>query len=661
MVRGPPPMRVQAIADLVSTESGELPLKRGDVITVLAAQYEHWWRGESKGRIGIFPKNYVRQLEGVTLDTLVNTAKREMEVENMAPTIYALLDRLRNPPPVKGYDPLADEELRSMYAASATAWSTLVGVMNAYATRLATMRALNETWSTADQLFRDTTQRALRGEDPMQPELTKLGAAGDRDTANSGLGLRPAQTHALHQQAVQHAIQRTQPIRVAGASQSTVDTAPLSMGATPAPHREQSAVARYPTPPPGLSPSDPAYAEWYHTSVLPLLGTQGRHQLVPAASLTTQAAQAALAHAVHPTSVAPATTTAAAVTVPSWPAGTPTLTPASAPGGTTHLPHHAQIPQPPPGMELSSPAYAEWYSANVAPHLHPTPTPTPAPAHGASTQARSPTPTQKPAPIPTPTPARAQAYPLPPKGLSTSDPAYAKWYTTNVGPIPTAAADTKSAATSFAPTGVSAVPSAPVPAAAAAAAKGAGTGTTSAAVPQPPPGLQPSDPAYAEWYFATFGTPRGVSADGGQSSVLAASSPDPAAGPASSSMQPVPEAGGAGSVPKDEEKRRLFEKAQAEVAQYQAQRHAGTDAAGGRSGSAGAPGGSRGASAGSGSAGGPVPKDEEKRRLFEKAQAEVVQYHAQHAAQAQTQAQITQPAGGGQVYSTDAPPEYTRE
>ncbi|KAJ3229035.1 hypothetical protein HDU81_005687 [Chytriomyces hyalinus] len=51
---------VVAIADFDATEPDDLPLRTGDVITVLEDIDENWYRGESKnGRRGMFPKNHV--------------------------------------------------------------------------------------------------------------------------------------------------------------------------------------------------------------------------------------------------------------------------------------------------------------------------------------------------------------------------------------------------------------------------------------------------------------------------------------------------------------------------------------------------------------------------------------------------------------------------
>ena len=52
--------RVRAIYDFEGGQGpDELPFVKGDVISVLETVYADWWRGELRGRRGIFPANRV--------------------------------------------------------------------------------------------------------------------------------------------------------------------------------------------------------------------------------------------------------------------------------------------------------------------------------------------------------------------------------------------------------------------------------------------------------------------------------------------------------------------------------------------------------------------------------------------------------------------------
>lgn len=51
--------RVRALHSFEPTEAGELAFDRGDIIKVVDRGYKDWWRGQLRGRTGIFPVNYV--------------------------------------------------------------------------------------------------------------------------------------------------------------------------------------------------------------------------------------------------------------------------------------------------------------------------------------------------------------------------------------------------------------------------------------------------------------------------------------------------------------------------------------------------------------------------------------------------------------------------
>lgn len=51
--------RVRALHPFAPTEPGELAFEKGDIIKVVDRGYKDWWRGQLKGRTGIFPVNYV--------------------------------------------------------------------------------------------------------------------------------------------------------------------------------------------------------------------------------------------------------------------------------------------------------------------------------------------------------------------------------------------------------------------------------------------------------------------------------------------------------------------------------------------------------------------------------------------------------------------------
>ena len=62
--------RVRALYTFEPTEPGEMAFEKGEVIKVVDRGYQDWWRGQLKGRTGIFPVNYV-----VRFISLIETSK----------------------------------------------------------------------------------------------------------------------------------------------------------------------------------------------------------------------------------------------------------------------------------------------------------------------------------------------------------------------------------------------------------------------------------------------------------------------------------------------------------------------------------------------------------------------------------------------------------
>lgn len=51
--------RVRALHNFEPAAAGELAFEKGDVIKVVDRTHKDWWKGQLKGRTGIFPVNYV--------------------------------------------------------------------------------------------------------------------------------------------------------------------------------------------------------------------------------------------------------------------------------------------------------------------------------------------------------------------------------------------------------------------------------------------------------------------------------------------------------------------------------------------------------------------------------------------------------------------------
>lgn len=53
-------MKVKAVFDFEAAEDNELSFKSGDLILLLERSHADWWTGMCKGKVGIFPRTYVK-------------------------------------------------------------------------------------------------------------------------------------------------------------------------------------------------------------------------------------------------------------------------------------------------------------------------------------------------------------------------------------------------------------------------------------------------------------------------------------------------------------------------------------------------------------------------------------------------------------------------
>jgi signal transducing adaptor molecule len=69
--------RVRALHSFQPTEPGELQFEKGDIIKVVDRNYKDWWRGQLRGRTGIFPVNYVVSNRIITFQLTLNVYDRK--------------------------------------------------------------------------------------------------------------------------------------------------------------------------------------------------------------------------------------------------------------------------------------------------------------------------------------------------------------------------------------------------------------------------------------------------------------------------------------------------------------------------------------------------------------------------------------------------------
>ncbi|KAH9839976.1 uncharacterized protein C8Q71DRAFT_703083 [Rhodofomes roseus] len=164
--------RVRALHTFEPTEAGELAFEKGDIIKVVDRGYKDWWRGQLKGRTGIFPVNYVEPLPEPTAVELAREAEQEATVFAQAANVDRLLTLLRGMDPAK--DNLADnEEIQELYRNCMTLRPRIVKLIDKYSQKRADLVSMNETFVKArtifDRMMEESLARNTAMYDPRPP------------------------------------------------------------------------------------------------------------------------------------------------------------------------------------------------------------------------------------------------------------------------------------------------------------------------------------------------------------------------------------------------------------------------------------------------------------------------------------------------------------
>ncbi|UZJ56070.1 hypothetical protein CBS101457_005390 [Exobasidium rhododendri] len=264
--------RVRALYDFTPTESGELAFRKGDILRVLDSVYEHWWRGEVNGEVGIFPVNFVEVLPDPTPADLQREAEMEAKIFAQANNIDRLLSKLRGLDPAR--DNLAeDEELQELYQSSLSMRPKIVRLIDRYNIKVNELRTMNEKFVRARSTFDVMMEQSLAKYNPSfhREDYTNARPEYDYSAAQNGYQQAPQQ----HQQAP---YQQPPPQGGEGQQQEYAQSwaaycaqqgyqqpptgSQSSVGAPPPPSSQHPSHASSTAPP---NVNDPAYAQWYYS------------------------------------------------------------------------------------------------------------------------------------------------------------------------------------------------------------------------------------------------------------------------------------------------------------------------------------------------------------------------------------------------------------
>ncbi|KAI0286040.1 hypothetical protein BGY98DRAFT_909493 [Russula aff. rugulosa BPL654] len=152
--------RVRALHSFEPTEPNELAFDKGDIIKVVNREYKDWWRGQIRGRTGIFPVNYVEPLPEPTTAELAAEAQQEAAVFSQAANVDRLLTMLRTLDPAK--DNLADnEEIQELYRSCMSLRPKIVKLIDKYSQKRADLVSMNESFVRARTVFDRMMEESL--------------------------------------------------------------------------------------------------------------------------------------------------------------------------------------------------------------------------------------------------------------------------------------------------------------------------------------------------------------------------------------------------------------------------------------------------------------------------------------------------------------------
>ncbi|KAJ2722156.1 ESCRT-0 subunit protein hse1 [Coemansia sp. Benny D115] len=123
-------VQVRALYDFKPTEAGELGFFKGDILDVLDQKYRDWWKGELRGKSGIFPANFVEPLVD-NRAKISQDLEAETQVFNEAHNIEALLRMLGSVDPLK--ENISDnDEVQRLYTSTLALRPKIIKLIERY-------------------------------------------------------------------------------------------------------------------------------------------------------------------------------------------------------------------------------------------------------------------------------------------------------------------------------------------------------------------------------------------------------------------------------------------------------------------------------------------------------------------------------------------------
>ncbi|KAI8870311.1 hypothetical protein GQ42DRAFT_104410, partial [Ramicandelaber brevisporus] len=139
---------VRAIYDYKSDDESELTFYAGDIIQVQERKYKEWWQGELRGKVGIFPVNYVEPYTEPSLSDFAKDIELEIKVLKETAPIDSLLRQLGSFDTTKD-SITANEKLSTFYHSMIANRGDIVKLIEKYSQRAEELRALDTKYKDA--------------------------------------------------------------------------------------------------------------------------------------------------------------------------------------------------------------------------------------------------------------------------------------------------------------------------------------------------------------------------------------------------------------------------------------------------------------------------------------------------------------------------------
>lgn len=149
--------KVRAMYDLTASESDELSFRKGDVITVVEQVYRDWWKGTLRGKVGIFPLNYVTPISDPTKQEREAEKLKEEEILSQKGNVVRLHQKLRENPSTAM---IQDQEINELYGKVTPLRPDISKMLAKYAQKKEDLVSLRQIMVNAEATYNQLLSRA---------------------------------------------------------------------------------------------------------------------------------------------------------------------------------------------------------------------------------------------------------------------------------------------------------------------------------------------------------------------------------------------------------------------------------------------------------------------------------------------------------------------